>query len=163
MMWPFRRKSVAPPAPAEQLLYFLSPLDIGEVNALGLPSEAVVGQYADGSCSLESFRPNPVFVAFLHRVIGNQASESHEMAAAAKEMHTGYLYVLDWRTPDPQGTVPPEDIIGAIEVRDGRLVAGSYAPNPNYSVLTAAGMTRLTPFQRAAFVKALPRRSADGG
>jgi hypothetical protein len=40
------------------------------------------------------------------------------------------VYLLDARTPDPSGRVPPHDIIGAFDVRDGALVTGSYRHAP---------------------------------
>jgi len=45
------------------------------------------------------------------------------LTAAAAEMKTGNLCIIDWRTPDPNGAVLPEDIIGAVEVKDGALVS----------------------------------------
>jgi len=157
-MWPFNRKTSNVPRDPGAYQHVLSALEPAEVNALGgLPGEAIVGTFLDPKHTLESFRVNPVFVAFLHRVISTHSSVSPELAKAASEMHTGHLYIIDWRTLNPNGAVPPEDIIGAIEVKDGLLVGGSYQPNPNYRVLTARGMTRLTPHQREAFVDALPR------
>ena len=140
---------------------------MAEINARGgMPGEAIAGTFLDPKHTLESFRVNPVFVAFLHRVVSTHSISSPEAIRAATDMGTGHLYIIDWRTPDPNGDVPPEDIIGAVEIRDGSLVADSYKPNPNYRVLTHRGMTRLTPSQRESFIDALPKpggRAAPGG
>ena len=83
---------------------------------------------------------------------------------AAQQQQKGWLYVIDWRTPEgPNGNVGPEDIIGGFEVREGTMVQGSYQPNANYRAMTKHGMTKLTPAQRAAFVAALPRVGGPAG
>ena len=46
--------------------------------------------------------------------------------------------------------MPPQDIIGAFEVRDGALVTGSYRHNPQHRLFTAAGWFRLPPAIEAA-------------
>jgi hypothetical protein len=159
-MWSFNRKTSTAPRKPDACQHVLSLLDPAEVNARGgLPGEAIAGTYLDPAHTLESFRVNSVFVALLHRVIAAHSIVSPELAKAASGMNTGHLYIIDWRTPAPNGAVPPEDIIGAIEVKDGSLIPDSYKPNPNYRVLTGRGMTRLTPSQREAFVKALPTAS----
>ena len=138
------------------MVSFLSP---AEVEALGhLPGAAILGAYAGGVESAETFRPNRAFIDLLHRVIAEVGARSPELAAAAREQRDGWLYVIDPRTPEgPDGRVGPEDIIGAFEVRGGALVPGSYQPNDGYRVLTENGMTQLTPAQREAFVAALRR------
>jgi hypothetical protein len=164
-MWPFRRKTT-PRAdePGERVVSFLSP---AEVQALGhLPGEAVLGVYAGGADSPETFRPNRAFIGLLHRVIAEVGARSPELAAGAREQRDGWLYVIDPRTPEgPNGRVVPEDILGAFEVRGGALVPASYRPNDGYRVLTENGMTQLTPAQREAFVAALSRaaRGPEGG
>jgi hypothetical protein len=161
-MWPFHRKSSTAPRIPDGYQHVLSLLEPTEVDARGgLPGEAIAGTYLDPTHTLESFRANPVFVSFLHRVISAHSMASRELAKAASEMGKGYLYIIDWRTPDPDGEVPPEDIIAAVEIKDGRVAPDSYQPNPNYRVLTQRGVTRLTPSQREAFVKALPNASAS--
>jgi hypothetical protein len=162
-MWSFRRdKSLKPEQPTQRVLSLLTP---DEVQSLGgLPGEAILGVYAGPTDSLESFRPNRTFIDFLHRVIADFGSRSQELMEGARQQQKGWLYVIDWRTPEgPNGKVGPEDIIGAFEVRDGTMVHGSYQPNANYRVLTKDGMTRLTPAQRAAFVAALPRVGGPAG
>jgi hypothetical protein len=146
--------------PTHRLFSFLSP---EEVEALGhLPGPAILGVYDGPIDSVESFRPNRTFVEMLHRVVAEVGARSPDLARGAREQGEGWLYVIDPRTPGgADGRVPPEDIIGAFEVRGGRLVAGSYQPNGNHRVLTENGMTLLTAEQREAFVAALPRAGGD--
>lgn len=155
-MWPFRHNnsSSQPQAPGQRVLSLLSS---DEVRALGhLPGAAIVGVYTGQTDSLETFQPNRAFLDLLHRVMEEVGMSSPEMAASAAERRTCWMYVIDPRTPDgPDGEVAPEDIIGVFEARDGKLVQGSYQPNPNYRVLTANGPTQLTPAQRARFLELL--------
>jgi hypothetical protein len=162
-MWPFKRKTLPASLTSGSYQHVLSLLKPEEIFSWGeLPGEAIAGTYLDPAHTLESFRVNPVFVSFLHRVISAHSITSPELAKAASELTTGHLYIIDRRTPDPNGAVPPEDIIGAIEVKDGLPLRDSYKANPNYRVLTTRGVTRLTPSQRETFVNALPRATRAG-
>jgi hypothetical protein len=140
----------------QRVVSLLTPQEVQSLG--GLPGEAILGVYAGPTDSLESFRPNPAFIDFVHRVIADVGSRSPESTEGARQQQNGWLYVIDPRTPEgPNGNVGPEDIVGAFEVRDGALVQGSYKANENYRALTKHGMTRLTPVQRTAFIAALPR------
>lgn len=122
----------------------------------GLPGEAVLGVYAGPDRSIEHFRPNRTFIDFLHRVLADWGARCSELAESAREQGEGWQYLIDLRTPEGvNGNVPPDDIIGAFEVRKGVVVPGSYWRNPNYRVLTKNGPTLLTPSQREAFISAL--------
>jgi hypothetical protein len=65
------------------------------------------------------------------------------LIAKAKRQGEGWVYVVDQRTPFPQGAVPPEDIVGAFEIKDGQVVSGSYRPSPKHMILSASGFFRL--------------------
>jgi hypothetical protein len=78
------------------------------------------------------------------------------------------VYTIDLRTIEgPQGRVPPDDIIGAFEVRLGQIVAGSYWSNENYRAFTSNGLVQLPPSLRKAFLRELPcirdRRESGSG
>ena len=155
-MWPTKHEQG--PAGQAHDTRVLSLLHHEEVQSIGrLPLEAILGVYTGPTNSVESFRPNRVFVDFLHRVFAEQSSHGSDLVAAARKQRNGWVYVIDPRCPDPRGPVMPEDIFGAFEVRDGELVPGSYRGNGEYRVLTANGMTQLTESQRAAFRLALTR------
>jgi hypothetical protein len=163
-IWPFRRKvtkaDVTPSAtqPSEQVLSLLSP---DEVHSLGgLPVEGIAGRFESESMSVATFRQNPAFVEFMHQVIRTAGPKDPGLQAAAQGQREGWVYIIDLRTPEgPSGRVPPEDIIGAFEVRDGRIMADSYQPNSEHGVYTEDGLVRLPPFLRRALVERLPKVS----
>jgi hypothetical protein len=62
------------------------------------------------------------------------------MAEAAR-LGNGWVYIIDQRTPTPGGQVPPEDIIGAFEVKDGDILPGSYRASPNHMILSPNGFS----------------------
>ena len=167
LLWPFDRKS-----PTQQRqgvgndsLQALSLLRPDEVSALGgLPSEAIAGTWPEGQDQLvDSFRTNPRFVEFLHHVIAMAGPSDPGLMAAAVAQKEGWVYMIDARTPDgPQGRVPPEDIIGAFEVRGGVLVPGGYQAMASHRVFTANGLVSLSPRMRSAFVQALRELVAAG-
>ena len=67
----------------------------------------------------------------------------------------GWVYLIDGRTRTPGGAVPPEDIIGAFEVRGGRIVPGSYQAGPRHRILSRDGFFRLSPDLEAALLEEL--------
>jgi hypothetical protein len=138
-----------------QVMSILSPQ---EVEALGgLPPEAIAGVLL-GASPLDGFRPNPGFTAFMHDVIRAAGPQDESLQAVALEQGDGYVFIIDLRTPDgPQGPVPPEDIIGAFQVQNGRILPDRYEANTHYQVLTHNGLVHLPPSLRAAFVAMLPR------
>lgn len=138
----------------------LSILTPDEVHSLGgLPPDAVAGTLSGDDRTVDGFRPNPRFVALMHEVIRTAASSDPGLSAAARAQGDGWVYVIDLRTPEgPQGNIPPEDIIGAFEVRQGELVPDSYRANDGHRVFTENGLVTLPPSLRAALVE----RLADG-
>jgi hypothetical protein len=115
-------------APSEQVLSRLSP---DQVQALGgLPREAIAGVFVGEAMRVDDFRPNPAFVEFMHDVIRTAGPVDRDLRAAAQARGEGWVYIIDLRTTQgPGGAVPPEDLIGAFEVRNGSIVAGSYQAN----------------------------------
>jgi hypothetical protein len=133
-------------AEGEQDLVTLLPPDA--VFAQGLAPEAVVGvltgPLGEGDrIAPENFARNRVFVEFLHGVIARHAPEQPGFQAEARRMGNGWIYLIDQRTPTPQGAVPPEDIFGAFEVKDGAVVPGSYKPSDRHRILSVNGFFRL--------------------
>ena len=76
--------------------------------------------------SVESFARGKEFTAFLHESIARNGPSIPGLVRAAEKQRKGYVYVIDGRTPTPQGRVPNEDIIGAFEIRDGKVSFASY-------------------------------------
>jgi hypothetical protein len=95
-----------------------------------------------GTMSSENFVPNSEFVAFMHEVIQRRGCELASLQASARQQGKGWTYILDARTPDPQGNVPMEDII-AFEVQSGNLVLESYWPNPDHVLFSGRGLCQL--------------------
>jgi hypothetical protein len=154
-MWPFGR-TAADGSGGQQGQRVLSILSPDEVAALGeLPGQAIAGILVGDAWSLEAFRPNRVFVDFMHEVLRTFGPDDPGLQRAAAEQGDGFVAILDGRTPTPQGAVPPEDIIGGFDVRDGRIVPGSYRASPNHRVFTARGLVQLPPSLRDTWARAL--------
>ena len=146
---------------------YVTVLSPGEVEERGLPSQAIVGALLGpveegGDVPPELFVPNPGFVRFLHDVLARHAAAEPGLREEARRVGEGYVYVMDARTPDPTGSVPPEDVVGAVEVRGGEPVAESYRANPNHRLLTERGFFRLGAELHALLLRELRQISARG-
>jgi hypothetical protein len=113
----------------------------------GLVSEQIIGQLINtdpnASIAPENFARNPAFVHFLHKVIKAYAPTLPAFQNSARSQHEGFVIIIDGRTPTPQGQVPPEDIIGLFQVKDGIVDPTSYNPNENHKLLTTKGFFQL--------------------
>lgn len=130
----------------------------------GLVPEAVVGvllQPIDKVASITPavFAQNRVFVDFLHAVIARRGPELAGLIAEARRQGTGWVYLIDQRTRDPQKHIPPEDIIGVFAVADGRIVPGTYQLSPKYLILSADGFPQLGAELQACVLEELVKRS----
>lgn len=113
----------------------------------GLLPESIIGYFVK-EINIEELNPNDfirnsLFVKFLHHSIAEFAPFIKSFQASAQKLINGWVYVIDKRTPDPCGNVPPEDIIGAFEIRKGAVIEGSYKPNDNHRILSQKGFFRL--------------------
>jgi hypothetical protein len=114
----------------------------------GLTGAAIVGvcsQLLDPGASITeaNFRANQRFVAVLHQVLATEVPTLPEFQAEARRQDSGWVYVLDARSPTPAGEVPPYDILGAFEVRDGAIVPHSYQANAKHRLFSSKGLFRL--------------------
>jgi hypothetical protein len=128
--------------------YYVTCLPVEQLCVRGLAPEAIIGVLLrplkpDEVITPAVFVQNRVFVDFLHRVIARHGPELPGVIAEAGRQRDGWVYVIDQRTRTPQGAVPPEDIIGAFEVRGGQVVPDSYLPFPSHMILTEDGFFRL--------------------
>jgi hypothetical protein len=133
----------------------------------GLIPEAILGVLkqplaASGTLTPENFMTNSVFRQFLAGVIAKHGPDNTDLQAEAKRIGKGYVVVVDLRTRTPQGA-PPEDIIGAFTVEDGKVVAGSYQASPNHKLLTAGGFFRLDSFLEECLKRELAALASDPG
>jgi hypothetical protein len=169
-MWPFqrnRKKKQTELSSPEDSFQVLSVLHPDDVKSLGrLPNEAIAGlinrNLSTGDrISVEQFRPNPVFIRFMHDVIKSFGPDDPELQQAAVQQRKGWIYIIDLRTPEgPQGRVPPEDIIGGFEVKNGRIVRDSYSINDKHLVFSEHGLVQLSPFLHKALTRELKRLKA---
>jgi len=164
-MWPFKNdppkeKSAADatrPAQQPRALSFVPPEVIKQIG--GLPTVAVYGFMHGEVLGAGQFQPNPPFLNFLHDVIRHHVPNDPAMQSGARQQRNGSLSIVDLRTPEgPQGRVPPEDVIGIFEIKDGAIRPGYYFPNDKYVVFAPGkGPTRLPPNLLAAFVSELKK------
>jgi hypothetical protein len=131
---------------------------------VGLIPEAIVGVLTrpldpDEPITPEVFARNRVFVDFMHEVLGREAPKQAACQAEAQRIGNGWVYLIDQRTPTPEGHVPPHDIIGAIEVKDGRIVNGSYSRSERHVVLSPDGFFRLSPDLHECLIREIRHRS----
>lgn len=132
----------------EGLKHYVTCLSLDDVFARGLAPEAIVGELLrplepGERISPDVFARNRIFVEFMHDVIARRAPQLPGFIAEARRQGNGWMYVIDQRTPTPQGGVPPHDVVGAFEVRDGSVVTGSYQRNSNHTILSDDGFFQL--------------------
>lgn len=118
--------------------------------ARGLAAHAILGTLGrplqtDEAVTPDVFVQDPAFMSFMHDVIVRHGPRSEGLIAEARRQGNGFLYVIDQRTRDPRGRIPPQDVIGAFEIHGGVVRSSSYRANPNYALLTSDGFLRLTP------------------
>jgi hypothetical protein len=82
----------------------------------------------------EEFAPNPAFAHFLHAVLARHAPNCPGVQREAQRQRHGYVYILDARTPDPQGDVPAADV----RCRTDGQVSTSAHPTMNPTVITVS-------------------------
>lgn len=133
----------------------------------GLPAEAIIGVLLRPLESGEAITPNVfarnrVFVEFMHAMIARRGPDLLGLIAEAKRLGEGWVFVVDQRTPTPQGAVPPEDIVGAFKIKNGQVVLGSYQASPKHLILSANGFFRLSSELQSCLLEELVAL-ADGG
>jgi hypothetical protein len=112
-------------------------LDSVLAGARGIDSRSVIGEFTPGpggEFDLASFRLNPEFVeAFTHYMNG-EASRDPAIVAQARQHASGWLYLVDPRSPDdPDSDPPPSDLVGCFAVdADGQVVPNSFQYNRNH-------------------------------
>jgi hypothetical protein len=138
-----------------QLHLYLVAIEPDDLSEHGLVAEAIVGELTGGPDHLDPdhFRPNPLFVQFLHWVLARHAAASPGFLEEAARQKEGHVYILDARTPTPDGAVPPEDIIGAIEISGAKPLR--YVGSSRYVAFTHRGGPQLDPWLHARLVDEL--------
>ena len=135
------------------LLCFLDPVLAG---AKGIDGRSVVGEYVarEGEgFNPEGFRVNPTFVEALTGFMNEETAETEGIAAQAREITSGWLYVLDPRDRSDPGAEPhPANVLGAFAVDDaGQVVPGSFQYNANHKMFDREHGTSGVLFDRAFY------------
>lgn len=125
----------------------LSPLSLEEISKIGeLRQEAIIGSVTGENLCTENFRPNQLFIDFMQNIIKTKAPQDYSVQNAALQQKEGWLYIIDCRALNAsQEETSPEDIIGAFEVKNGKIIPNSYQPNINHSILSINGLFQLPP------------------
>jgi hypothetical protein len=109
--------------------------------------EAIVGFVNEGASAHDLapaiLQKSPAFLRFLSRVIYQDIGVVEGIRAQAARQGSSDVYLLGARTPDPDGSVAPEDMIGVVKVEATPVAAGSYQRNPRHRLLTTNGFFRL--------------------
>ncbi len=135
-------------------LSLLSPKQVEKIGTL--QSEAILGFITGEQLSLDYFHPNRIFIDLLQNVVESEAPTDPELQAAAIEQKQGYIYIIDRRVADrAEEETSPEDILGAFEIKDGRIVPNSYQPNENYLIFGNNGLMQLPASLHEALIEAL--------
>ena len=116
------------------------------IKKIGLPPFGVCGSLRTDQHEITpgNFSPNQPFVETLHYLNSNHMDpDLTELAASSPEDR---IAVIDQRSPDVDAAIPPADIIGVYQLTE-QSVSG-YEPNPNFELVTDAGMFKLTPWLR---------------
>lgn len=117
----------------------------------GIPAEGIIGVIlhpleAGERITPDNFAANTVFVDFMQGVIARRGPYVKDLIAEALSLGKGILYVIDQRTRAPQGPVREvltDDIFGEFDVSGGKIVPGSYRPNPKHYLLSTDGFFQL--------------------
>ncbi|KLT43291.1 hypothetical protein CC85DRAFT_284636 [Cutaneotrichosporon oleaginosum] len=137
--------SPPPPAAPQSLILTFTPGRPTEfLSFLPLGSTPVL---PSGRPDLTAFQEHPYFRSVFNAAIrdaldkgGNKGLEYE----AARRGSDGYITIKDERAvPDHDRTGPPEDIIGSVFVKDGKIVPSTYEPLPTYRLVTPTGVCRL--------------------
>jgi hypothetical protein len=143
--------------PGQQLVAVVTWIPKEFVLRVGLPRGSICGVLRDDAKPIEpdNFLPNRDFIEILHYLNANHL-EPDLVSYAASTIEKS-IAVIDQRSPDVNAAVPPEDIIGVYEVAKKEVV--KYQGNPNYRLITARGIFKLTPWLRKCLASAvLPKQ-----
>ncbi len=135
-----------------------------QVFARGLAPQAIIGELLRPLEPGEPITPavfarNRVFVEFMHEVIARRGPTLPGLIAEARRQGDGWVYIIDQRTRNPRGHIPPEDIVGVFAVKGGEIVPGSYQRSPKHLILSADGFFRLAAELQACLLDELARQA----
>lgn len=134
---------------------FASPLPESIVMTKGMPSEALAGEFMGGeqSTSPDDFEANPAFVKFLQWSIAKHIHDCPEFVDEARKRGDGSLLVVDVRALPVVDQVEDEDLIGVVQVKDGK--AEKFSGFARYQPYTRKGFTQLVPSLQEKYLEEL--------
>jgi len=92
-------------------------------------------------------------------VAGHRGSKEHYFKVGNSRTE---CYIIDQRAHTTNGSVPPENIIGAFEVKEGELLPESYRRNPSHLILSPDGFFNLGAELQKCLVEELSASVATG-
>ena len=109
----------------------------------GLIDAVIIGEVEKSDSGemdfINTFKENSLFKKTIFNFIETEAINEPSLITEAKKQNNGWVYIIDQRTPTPEGEVPPSDIMGAFEVTNGNL--GNFKANQNYQLKSDNGFT----------------------
>ena len=124
--------------------YFISLFLPDDFDDQKIPPEGIIGSLKNFDPSIkppftpDNFIVNLGFIKFLHEVIRRRGPEDPELIASAQERGEGVGIMADRRCLKA-GSLDREDVIGAFEIKDGKIIPESYQENEYYEVNSENG------------------------
>ncbi|KAI9104829.1 hypothetical protein DFS34DRAFT_604677 [Phlyctochytrium arcticum] len=128
-------------------LSFLSSQDLKD---RALVSKQIIGWVTKEVPSVDklgpaSFKANREFEELIQEVLAEWVTHDEGFQGLAQHQKVGFLNINDQRTPSPWGRVSdPEDILGTIQLDNGKLVSGSYEGMPTHRLVSGNGLFQLS-------------------
>jgi hypothetical protein len=95
----------------------------------------------------QQFHDNPLFYRVLNDTLSKYVLQSPTQQALAKHFQSGFMNINDIRSPQNWGrTADPEDILGTILVKDGKMIPGTFEAMPSHRLYSSHGFFQLEPF-----------------
>ena len=110
----------------------------------GLKTYAIVGEFTQAEGEEETFKVNPAYIEFLSWAIAKHAPHCPSLQAKVAEKQNGNLLINDLRGHLSGAEITEEDVIGMVEIKDGKLIR--YAGNKNYRPFSQHGFMLLEPW-----------------
>ena len=97
----------------------------------------------------DHFIANTEFKETVFKFVDSVMRQDPNLVQAAENQIDGNVYIIDQRTPDPNGRVEMFDILGAFEVENKTL--GAFKKNANYQIKSVNGFIDFGPRNNAKF------------
>ncbi|KAI8621266.1 hypothetical protein BC830DRAFT_1058344 [Chytriomyces sp. MP71] len=92
-----------------------------------------------------NFVGNPQFEDAMHQLLKDAIHEDEGWKSMAFNQKQGYLNINDQRVWTPYARVAdPEDLLGAVLLKDGSIVPGSYQKTPTHRLVSSNGLVQLS-------------------